>query len=211
MLWNVRVSWDKKLALMGIFSLTVFVIIVSIIRIAVVTSKTVQGDVTWLYMWGLIEMAVGMFFPRHKSMSTTTNAILQNPAVVVSCLVSFRQFFVKSVRAAGRPKHNILFTGNRGLLSRFRSQTSDDVFKMSKRWGASRPHLHGASSLGSSELIVPLNNIVVDRNLDPTFALTNEGSSAPYARDDNISHSTRSPSLRKESGFDSRQGAHDNV
>lgn len=78
MLWSVRVSWGKKLALIGMFSLTVIVIIVSIIRIAVVTSKTVQADVTWLYMWGLIEMAVGMlFFARHKSMSTTTNAIVQ--------------------------------------------------------------------------------------------------------------------------------------
>lgn len=62
MLWNVHVSWGKKLALIGIFSLTIIVIIVSIIRVTVVTSKTASADVTWLYLWGSIEMAVGMFF-----------------------------------------------------------------------------------------------------------------------------------------------------
>ena len=62
MLWNVHVFWAKKLALIGIFSLTIIVVIVSIIRVTVVTSKTVSADVTWLYLWGSIEVAVGMFF-----------------------------------------------------------------------------------------------------------------------------------------------------
>ena len=62
MLWNVHVSWGKKLALIGIFSLTIIVIVVSIIRVTVVTSKTAQADVTWLFVWGSIEMAVGMLF-----------------------------------------------------------------------------------------------------------------------------------------------------
>ena len=61
MLWNVRISWRKKLALIGLFSLTVIVIIFSIVRVAVVTSHKTQADVTWLYMWSNIEMAVCMF------------------------------------------------------------------------------------------------------------------------------------------------------
>jgi hypothetical protein len=59
MLWNVRISLRKKLALIGIFSLTVIVIVFAIVRVAVVTSYTKQSDVTWLYVWSNIEMSVG--------------------------------------------------------------------------------------------------------------------------------------------------------
>lgn len=62
MLWNVRISWRKKLALMSIFSLTVIVIVISIVRVAVVTLVSVRGstalDITWLYMWWNIEIGV---------------------------------------------------------------------------------------------------------------------------------------------------------
>jgi hypothetical protein len=61
MLWNVRISWAKKLALVGIFSLTVIVIILAIVRVAVVTSHHTQVDISWLYLWSNIEMAVGTF------------------------------------------------------------------------------------------------------------------------------------------------------
>ena len=61
MLWNVHISWKKKLALIGLFSLTIIVIIFSIVRVAVVTSRKSQADVTWLYMWSNIEMAVCTF------------------------------------------------------------------------------------------------------------------------------------------------------
>ncbi len=57
MLWNVHISWKKKLALIGLFSLTIIVIIFSIVRVAVVTSRKSQADVTWLYMLSNIEMA----------------------------------------------------------------------------------------------------------------------------------------------------------
>lgn len=62
MLWRVRISWRKKLALIGLFSLTVIVVVFSIVRVAVVTTHKTQADITWditwLYMWSSIEMAV---------------------------------------------------------------------------------------------------------------------------------------------------------
>lgn len=61
MLWNVRISWGQKLALMGLFSLTIIATIVSILRVALVTSSKHQLDTTWLYMWSNVDMAVGKF------------------------------------------------------------------------------------------------------------------------------------------------------
>ena len=58
MLWNVKISWRNKLALIGVFSLTIIVIIFSIVRVAVVSSRNTQADITWLFMWSNIEMAV---------------------------------------------------------------------------------------------------------------------------------------------------------
>lgn len=59
MMWNVRISWGQKLALMGLFSLTIIATIVSILRVGLVTSDKHQIDTTWLYMWSNIDMAVG--------------------------------------------------------------------------------------------------------------------------------------------------------
>lgn len=63
MLWNVQISLRKKLALMGIFSLTVIVMVVAIVRVAVVTTKNTNADISWLYFWSNIEIAVGICTP----------------------------------------------------------------------------------------------------------------------------------------------------
>ncbi|KAF2229372.1 hypothetical protein EV356DRAFT_580858 [Viridothelium virens] len=75
LLWNVRISMRKKLALLGIFSLTIIDIIISIVRVTEIISKRTQVDLAGLQMWGEIEMTV---------------------AVIVACLGSFRQLFVRS-------------------------------------------------------------------------------------------------------------------
>lgn len=59
MLWNVRLPLRQKLLLMTIFSLTVIVMIVSIIRVADVGSSTQQPDISWVYFWSNIEMSTG--------------------------------------------------------------------------------------------------------------------------------------------------------
>ena len=62
MLWNVRISWRKKLALMSIFSLTIIVIVFSIVRVVVVSVRGSTADITWLYLWSNIEVVVCTFF-----------------------------------------------------------------------------------------------------------------------------------------------------
>lgn len=59
MLWNVRLPLRQKLLLMTIFSLTVIVMIVSIIRVTIVGSSTQQPDISWVYFWSNIEMSTG--------------------------------------------------------------------------------------------------------------------------------------------------------
>ena len=49
---------QKKLALAGIFSLTLFIICVSIARVVIATSGA-QIDLTWVLLWGGIEASVG--------------------------------------------------------------------------------------------------------------------------------------------------------
>lgn len=58
-LWTVRISLRKKLALAAIFSLTFFIITVAIIRVSVVTDGQ-SIDFTWLLFWGGIEKSVGL-------------------------------------------------------------------------------------------------------------------------------------------------------
>ena len=58
MLWKVRLSIRKKLALGGIFSITVIIMVFAIIRVVVITSHTEQPDQSWLYLWSSIEQTV---------------------------------------------------------------------------------------------------------------------------------------------------------
>lgn len=59
MLWDVRIQLRKKLALIAIFSVTIVVMVVSIIRVTVVHSVNENVDISWLYFWSNIEMATG--------------------------------------------------------------------------------------------------------------------------------------------------------
>lgn len=68
MLWKVQISLRQKLALAGIFSITVFVMIFAIIRVVVISSQSDQPDQTWLYTWSAIEQAVGKS-TRHRKPS----------------------------------------------------------------------------------------------------------------------------------------------
>ena len=64
MLWNVRVPLRQKVFLMAIFSVTFFVMVVAIIRVAVVYSETTNADISWLFLWSNVEMATCMY-PLH--------------------------------------------------------------------------------------------------------------------------------------------------
>ena len=60
LLWKVKMPLEQKLALMGIFSFTVIVMIIAVIRVAVIRpSDTRNADQTWQFVWANVEMGVG--------------------------------------------------------------------------------------------------------------------------------------------------------
>lgn len=103
MMWNVRILWQQKLALMGLFSLTIVATIVSILRVTLVTSNEHQPDSTWLYTWSNLDMAV---------------------AIIVACLASFRQLFIKSEHNSLKRQSEDPRLCDGGSLSCFRSLKS---------------------------------------------------------------------------------------
>jgi hypothetical protein len=60
LLWNRRIALKMKLILIGLFSMTVLVMCIAIIRVTVVSSKDKPSDITWLYFWSDIELTMGM-------------------------------------------------------------------------------------------------------------------------------------------------------
>jgi predicted ABC-type sugar transport system permease subunit len=65
LLWRIQIDWRKKLALVGICSLTSFIIAVAIARVVVATADT-NFDLTFLILWGGVELTVG------KSLTSTS-------------------------------------------------------------------------------------------------------------------------------------------
>ncbi|KAJ5185589.1 hypothetical protein N7491_006542 [Penicillium cf. griseofulvum] len=74
-LWKTKVSLLKKLILLSIFSATIFIMIVSVIRVAVGMTYDHQINIDWLCFWSFVEVDV---------------------AIIVSCVASLRQLFVTS-------------------------------------------------------------------------------------------------------------------
>lgn len=70
---KVQIPLQKKAALFGIFSVTVFIMIVSVVRTTLVkgTQKHLQqASIDWLYFWYNVEMGVGEFCSRQLSLTT---------------------------------------------------------------------------------------------------------------------------------------------
>ena len=60
LLWKVKMPLEQKLALMGIFSFSIIVMIIAVIRVAVIRpSDTRSADQTWQFVWANVEMGVG--------------------------------------------------------------------------------------------------------------------------------------------------------
>lgn len=178
MLWNVRISWQKKLALMSIFSLTIIVIVFSIVRVTLVSAKNRTADISWLYMWSNIEVAVCKFFSfvhnsvHRRSLPLTIDLFI---AIVVSCLASFRQLFVKSEQSGLIRKSDKVPLWRSILYSAFKSSKSRS--SLSNNEGSfNRKNRHrGAIPIpDSTENIVPLDNVYVSHD---TGKLSNVGQS----------------------------------
>ncbi|KAI5861436.1 hypothetical protein GGS23DRAFT_576801 [Durotheca rogersii] len=80
LLWNVRIRWTKKLAILCLFSLSIVTITIAIVRVASIgLTKRPDGndDVSYLWLWSAIEPPV---------------------AIIVSCFSAFPQLFAQSTR-----------------------------------------------------------------------------------------------------------------
>ncbi|KAK9773003.1 hypothetical protein SCAR479_10333 [Seiridium cardinale] len=70
LVWNTRIRTSKKLALIGLFSLSIITIVIAIVRAIMVDSaRRPDGnpDVTWLWFWSAVEPSVvccGSAFPQ---------------------------------------------------------------------------------------------------------------------------------------------------
>ncbi|MCJ1282375.1 hypothetical protein MMC26_001698 [Xylographa opegraphella] len=108
-LWNIKINLRKKLALVGICSLTVFVIVVAIIRV-VISTKDDTLDLTWLILWGGVESSVGQSSivvlssddPRRNGADCFFHT-----AIIVACLASFRALYTRSENSAGPSKRQV--------------------------------------------------------------------------------------------------------
>ena len=60
LLWKVQISNRYKLALIGLFSLTIFVMIVAVIRVVLATGSGGGLDSSWWYTWSPIEHGTGL-------------------------------------------------------------------------------------------------------------------------------------------------------
>lgn len=66
-IWNIQVPIRKRLLLLGIFSVTVIITVIAIIRVALVKGRNWNqlrnSSIDWLYLWSSIEMGVGTLLP----------------------------------------------------------------------------------------------------------------------------------------------------
>lgn len=61
---KVQIPLKKKAALLGIFSVTVLIMVVSVIRVTLVKgtqTRLQQASIDWLYFWSNVQMGVGKY------------------------------------------------------------------------------------------------------------------------------------------------------
>lgn len=58
-LWNVQIPWRNKIILFAVFSATMLIIVMSIIRMALgkgTQQQLKEPAIDWLYLWSVVEM-----------------------------------------------------------------------------------------------------------------------------------------------------------
>ena len=56
--WRVRLPWSSRLALFGVFSLGLLIIIFAVLRIVFTNTHDTRPELTWLTIWSVIESSV---------------------------------------------------------------------------------------------------------------------------------------------------------
>ncbi|KAI1821856.1 hypothetical protein F4861DRAFT_541556 [Xylaria intraflava] len=145
-LWNVRIPLKKKILLLGVFSVTIIIIITSVIRVVLVkgVNEEVQiASIDWLYLWSNIEAAI---------------------AITVACLASFRTLFIfkQTQQKDGKTtKDSLLRFAHRFYFKKL----STDTYKnghSGEYW------MERQLDADSQHRIVPLQAVHVNRSIDVT-------------------------------------------
>ncbi|KAI1287577.1 hypothetical protein F5Y03DRAFT_405492 [Xylaria venustula] len=149
-LWNVRIPLKKKIFLLGVFSLTVIIIITSIIRVVLVMgvgAATRVSSIDWLYLWSNIEAGI---------------------AISVACLASFRQLFIfkqnqgKESRSSESNFRRLLKHSHLNTL--FHKTYASNTSQQNLTYRPESP-----SAGGSLHQVVPLQHVLIHRSVDITM------------------------------------------
>lgn len=158
LLWKVKISLRRKLALMGIFSLVIITMVFAIVRVAVISSESRQPDTSWSYMWSCIEQVI---------------------AIIVACLASFRTLFKQPDSRPQPLKHippshnarNLFLRSNKRIRSVCQWLPITDLTGLSTEHST---HIRnddpeeGANIAknSSTEHVVPLNSVYVKQEIE---------------------------------------------
>ena len=72
-IWPIKMPLRKKLVLLILFSMTLLIMAVAIIRVAVNRSSDRTLDITWLDLWCSVEVATGICLSCLRSISIILN------------------------------------------------------------------------------------------------------------------------------------------
>ncbi|MCJ1314667.1 hypothetical protein MMC25_008349 [Agyrium rufum] len=92
LLWNVRISIRQRLILIGVFSLTLFTMAVSLARVIVLLNESDQIDISFLFTWFVVEQAV---------------------SIVVACIASYRALFAREAKSQHRGAKTLIGSDER--------------------------------------------------------------------------------------------------
>ncbi|KAL8934197.1 MAG: hypothetical protein Q9216_006027 [Gyalolechia sp. 2 TL-2023] len=172
-LWDVQISPRSKAALLVLFSLTLFTMIVAIIRVTL-SLRHEREDDSWIYVWAAIEPAVGKLPPspfltpqrkvRKTPLSEKTTAF-QDPlnqflrlGIIIACIISYRALLTQGRKSSGYTRQ----TDHKRLA--YDTATTANSHGNVSRVQAGK--ISSDSSLKGKEEAVPLDAIRVRREYD---------------------------------------------
>ena len=157
MLWRVQMSFSKKAALVGIFSLAVITCVFAIVRVTVISTLTRQPDTSWSYMWSSVEQCIGMrlLLPFQIRQLYETDDLTLPTAIIVASLGSFRTLFTQQASQLKQPKRSVLSDSKNIFLHgtrRLRPSKGTSI------------GLTGLSALGSTDQFASRDNTDIDQH-----------------------------------------------
>ncbi|KAL8855130.1 MAG: hypothetical protein Q9221_000036 [Calogaya cf. arnoldii] len=135
-LWDVQISLKSKIGLIVLFSLTIFTMIIAILKVTL-TLRTNREDDSWLYMWAGVEPAV---------------------AIIIACGISYRALVSQEARSnkkySGNSDQRRLRPGTSHAAS---NATGNESRVNAGKW---------SSETSMGEEVVPLDVIHVRKDYD---------------------------------------------